>query len=74
MSSMPTDLDLDNLDPIERFAPSVLLVVGTCRICAGRLVRSAVPCPDGVAGCLVRHHGYACLDCGVMYSARTGGL
>ncbi len=34
-----------------------------CQVCGGKLVKDAIPCPDGIIGCLVRHYGFICESC-----------
>lgn len=45
-----------------------------CPTCgAAKIYKGVVPCPDGIAGCLVLHWGYRCDGCGVILQRVGGG-
>ena len=44
---------------------------GECPNCKGPLVFGSIPCPDGISGCCVLHHGYKCLKCGAVWRKVT---
>lgn len=43
----------------------------TCPECSNGLECGAIPCPDGLVGCLVLHRGWRCVGCGSVWKIST---
>ena len=54
-------------EPVRFPKPEREYVKGRCPRCGETKVYEAlIPCPDGIPGCLVAHHGYICDYCGAI--------